>query len=250
MRCNLLQKLRQTVSAWPRAGRWLLGGMALLAAIVAGGAITAYGGVLLLLLLWGICMGGLYLLLSTVWRLAFPGQALRQDTPFCIAFGVGAAVGLAVLWGLIFYRQTVYGEDAINYYAKQQLLFGSFSTNGFYGLRLLAENLLAADYKMFINLFVTLPALVLPRTVNGFMVSYSLTCLLPAWFGLLMVAKKLRGWLSLPLPGWRATAYYALCMLAVVLWPMFLWPATHGMPDAFGLVFVAAIVLLTADYRF
>lgn len=31
---------------------------------------------------------------------------------------------------------------------------------------------------------------------------------------------------------------------------MFLWPATHGMPDAFGLTFAAVILLLTADYRF
>lgn len=36
----------------------------------------------------------------------------------------------------------------------------------------------------------------------------------------------------------------------MVLWPMFLWPATHGMPDAFGLTFAAVILLLTADYRF
>ena len=31
---------------------------------------------------------------------------------------------------------------------------------------------------------------------------------------------------------------------------MFLWPATHGMPDAFGLTFAAVIALLCADYRF
>ena len=36
----------------------------------------------------------------------------------------------------------------------------------------------------------------------------------------------------------------------MVLWPMFLWPATHGMPDAFGLTFVAIILLLCAEYRF
>ena len=36
----------------------------------------------------------------------------------------------------------------------------------------------------------------------------------------------------------------------MVLWPMGLWPATHGMPDAFGLTFAAVIALLCADYRF
>ena len=39
-------------------------------------------------------------------------------------------------------------------------------------------------------------------------------------------------------------------MAAMVLWPMFLWPATHGLPDAFGLTFAAVILLLGADLRF
>src|SRR5699024_2855767 len=41
-----------------------------------------------------------------------------------------------------------------------------------------------------------------------------------------------------------------ICMAAMTLWPMFLVPATHGMPDAFGLVFVAMILMLTVDFRF
>ena len=152
--------------------------------------------------------------------------------------------------GLVFYRQTVYGEDAINYYAKQNLLFNSFATSGFYGVSNLAENLLTADYKMFMNLFVSLPYLLLPRTINMFMVSYALTCFVPMWTALLMVAKKLLGVLAPRVSDPRRGIYYGLCMGAMVLWPMFLWPATHGMPDAFGLTFAAVILLLCADYRF
>ena len=248
-----LQRARTAVAAWPHGARWLGAGALLLAAILAGGVITAYGGMLLLLLLWALCVGGLLLLLHTAYCLAFPGERLRRDAPLWRAFAVGALIGLAVIAGLVLYRHTVYAEDGINYYAKQQLLFGSFSSNGFYGVRVLADNLLAADYKMFINLFITLPYLLLPRTINAFMLSYAVTCFLPAWFALLLVAKKVWQWFrpdARRASTGRVSLYYGLCMLVMVLWPMFLWPATHGMPDAFGLAFAAIILLLTADYRF
>ena len=41
----------QRLQTLPAGVRWLLGGVALLAAILLGGAITAYGGTLLVLLL-------------------------------------------------------------------------------------------------------------------------------------------------------------------------------------------------------
>ncbi len=245
---------RRRAAGWPAPLRWELRGVLLLAGILAGGALTAYGGMLLLLLLWALCMGGLALLLGAAWQAAFPGRRLRDDRAFCRVYLAGAAVGLAVLAALILYRRTVYGEDAINYYAKQQLLFGSFSANGFYGVHQLADNLLRADYKMFLNLFITLPYLLLPRTVNGFMLSYAVSCFLPTWFALLLTAKKVWSWRQGAAEATggqgRAGLFYALCMAAMVLWPMFLQPATHGMPDAFGLAFAACILLLTADFRF
>lgn len=226
--------------------RWWLGGVVLLAGIIAGGVITAYGGLLLVVLLWALCMGALALLLGTVWRIAFPGERLGEDKALLYSFAAGAVLSVAVIAALVCYRQTVYGEDAINYYAKQTLLLGSFSTNGFYGISTLAESLLVADYKMFINLFISLPYIFTNRSINAFMICYALTCFVPMWFALLMLAKKIGSWFK----GLRPVLYYPLCMAAMVLWPMFLWPATHGMPDAFGLVFVAAILLLTLDYRF
>ena len=230
--------------------RWLVRGVLLLAVILAGGAITAYGGLLLVLLLWALCTGTLWVLLGAAWKAAFPGEPWKQDRLFRRCLLIGALAGVLFIAGLVFYRQTVYGEDAINYYAKQNLLFNSFATSGFYGVSNLAENLLTADYKMFMNLFVSLPYLLLPRTINMFMVSYALTCFVPMWTALLMVAKKLLGVLAPRVSDTRRGIYYGLCMGAMVLWPMFLWPATHGMPDAFGLTFAAVILLLCADYRF
>lgn len=230
--------------------RWLVRGVLLLAVILAGGAITAYGGLLLVLLLWALCTGTLWVLLGAAWKAAFPGESWKQDRLFRRCLLIGALAGVLIIAGLVFYRQTVYGEDAINYYAKQNLLFNSFATSGFYGVSNLAENLLTADYKMFMNLFVSLPYLLLPRTINMFMVSYALTCFVPMWTALLMVAKKLLGVLAPRVSDPRRGIYYGLCMGAMVLWPMFLWPATHGMPDAFGLTFAAVILLLCADYRF
>lgn len=232
--------------ALPAGPRWLAYGVLLLCAILVGGVITAYGGMLLVVLMWAVCMGGLCLLLHFTWRTVFPGQRVAQDKTFLRSWLAGSAVGVAVIAALVCYRQTVYSDDAINYFAKQTLLFGSFGQSGFYGIHVLLESLLTADYKMFMNLFISVPYLFTGRSINAFMVCYAITCFVPMWFALLMGAK----YLAQQLPACHTALYYPLCMAVMVLWPMFLWPATHGMPDAFGLTFAAVIALLCADYRF
>lgn len=232
--------------ALPAGPRWLAYGVLLLCAILVGGVITAYGGMLLVVLMWAVCMGGLCLLLHFTWQTVFPGQRVAQDKMFLRSWLAGSAVGVAVIAALVCYRQTVYSDDAINYFAKQTLLFGSFGQSGFYGIHVLLESLLTADYKMFMNLFISVPYLFTGRSINAFMVCYAITCFVPMWFALLMDAK----YLAQQLPACHTALYYPLCMAVMVLWPMFLWPATHGMPDAFGLTFAAVIALLCADYRF
>lgn len=232
--------------ALPAGPRWLAYGVLLLCAILVGGVITAYGGMLLVVLMWAVCMGGLCLLLHFTWQTVFPGQRVAQDKTFLRSWLAGSAVGVAVIAALVCYRQTVYSDDAINYFAKQTLLFGSFGQSGFYGIHVLLESLLTADYKMFMNLFISVPYLFTGRSINAFMVCYAITCFVPMWFALLMGAK----YLAQQLPACHTALYYPLCMVVMVLWPMFLWPATHGMSDAFGLTFAAVIALLCADYRF
>lgn len=232
--------------ALPAGPRWLAYGVLLLCAILVGGVITAYGGMLLVVLMWAVCMGGLCLLLHFTWQTVFPGQRVAQDKTFLRSWLAGSAVGVAVIAALVCYRQTVYSDDAINYFAKQTLLFGSFGQSGFYGVHVLLESLLTADYKMFMNLFISVPYLFTGRSINAFMVCYAITCFVPMWFALLMGAK----YLAQQLPACHTALYYPLCMAVMVLWPMFLWPATHGMPDAFGLTFAAVIAMLCADYRF
>lgn len=232
--------------ALPAGPRWLAYGVLLLCAILVGGVITAYGGMLLVVLMWAVCMGGLCLLLHFTWQTVFPGQRVAQDKTFLRSWLAGSAMGVAVIAALVCYRQTVYSDDAINYFAKQTLLFGSFGQSGFYGIHVLLESLLTADYKMFMNLFISVPYLFTGRSINAFMVCYAITCFVPMWFALLMGAK----YLAQQLPACHTALYYPLCMAVMVLWPMFLWPATHGMPDAFGLTFAAVIALLCADYRF
>ena len=232
--------------ALPAGPRWLAYGVLLLCALLVGGVITAYGGMLLVVLMWAVCMGGLCLLLHFTWQTVFPGQRAAQDKTFLRSWLAGSAVGVAVIAALVCYRQTVYSDDAINYFAKQTLLFGSFGQSGFYGIHVLLESLLTADYKMFMNLFISVPYLFTGRSINAFMVCYAITCFVPMWFALLMGAK----YLAQQLPACHTALYYPLCMAVMVLWPMFLWPATHGMPDAFGLTFAAVIALLCADYRF
>lgn len=232
--------------ALPAGPRWLAYGVLLLCAILVGGVITAYGGMLLVVLMWAVCMGGLCLLLHFTWQTVLPGQRVAQDKTFLRSWLAGSAGGVAVIAALVCYRQTVYSDDAINYFAKQTLLFGSFGQSGFYGIHVLLESLLTADYKMFMNLFISVPYLFTGRSINAFMVCYAITCFVPMWFALLMGAK----YLAQQLPACHTALYYPLCMAVMVLWPMFLWPATHGMPDAFGLTFAAVIALLCADYRF
>lgn len=232
--------------ALPAGPRWLAYGVLLLCAILVGGVITAYGGMLLVVLMWAVYMGGLCLLLHFTWQTVFPGQRVAQDKTFLRSWLAGSAVGVVVIAALVCYRQTVYSDDAINYFAKQTLLFGSFGQSGFYGIHVLLESLLTADYKMFMNLFISVPYLFTGRSINAFMVCYAITCFVPMWFALLMGAK----YLAQQLPACHTALYYPLCMAVMVLWPMFLWPATHGMPDAFGLTFAAVIALLCADYWF
>lgn len=232
--------------ALPAGPRWLAYGVLLLCAILVGGVITAYGGMLLVVLMWAVYMGGLCLLLHFTWQTVFPGQRVAQDKTFLRSWLAGSAVGVVVIAALVCYRQTVYSDDAINYFAKQTLLFGSFGQSGFYGIHVLLESLLTADYKMFMNLFISVPYLFTGRSINAFMVCYAITCFVPMWFALLIGAK----YLAQQLPACHTALYYPLCMAVMVLWPMFLWPATHGMPDAFGLTFAAVIALLCADYRF
>lgn len=232
--------------ALPAGPRWLAYGVLLLCAILVGGVITAYGGMLLVVLMWAVYMGGLCLLLHFTWQTVFPGQRVAQDKTFLRSWLAGSAVGVVVIAALVCYRQTVYSDDAINYFSKQTLLFGSFGQSGFYGIHVLLESLLTADYKMFMNLFISVPYLFTGRSINAFMVCYAITCFVPMWFALLMGAK----YLAQQLPACHTALYYPLCMAVMVLWPMFLWPATHGMPDAFGLTFAAVIALLCADYRF
>ena len=232
--------------ALPAGPRWLAYGVLLLCAILVGGVITAYGGMLLVVLMWAVYMGGLCLLLHFTWQTVFLGQRVAQDKTFLRSWLAGSAVGVVVIAALVCYRQTVYSDDAINYFAKQTLLFGSFGQSGFYGIHVLLESLLTADYKMFMNLFISVPYLFTGRSINAFMVCYAITCFVPMWFALLMGAK----YLAQQLPACHTALYYPLCMAVMVLWPMFLWPATHGMPDAFGLTFAAVIALLCADYRF
>ena len=222
----------------PAGPRWLAYGVLLLCAILVGGVLVV--------LMWAVCMGGLCLLLHFTWQTVFPGQRVAQDKMFLRSWLAGSAVGVAVIAALVCYRQTVYSDDAINYFAKQTLLFGSFGQSGFYGIHVLLESLLTADYKMFMNLFISVPYLFTGRSINAFMVCYAITCFVPMWFALLMGAK----YLAQQLPACHTALYYPLCMAVMVLWPMFLWPATHGMPDAFGLTFAAVIALLCADYRF
>ena len=240
-----MQTVIQRFKTLPAGVQWLLGGVALLAVILLGGGITAYGGTLLVILLWAICTGGLWLLLHTAWQLAFPNEKPFADQTYTRTLLIGSAAGIALLAAIVFYRQDIYGQDAVNYFAKQNLLLSSFGSNGFYGVHLLAENLLTADYKMFLNLFVSVPYLFTNRSINAFMVCCALTCFVPAWAALLLCARKLGRWM-----GSTSRLYLPLCMAVMVSWPMFLWPATNGMPDFFGLAFVGVILLLTADYRF
>ena len=143
--------------ALPAGPRWLAYGVLLLCAILVGGVITAYGGMLLVVLMWAVCMGGLCLLLHFTWQTVFPGQRVAQDKTFLRSWLAGSAVGVAVIAALVCYRQTVYSDDAINYFAKQTLLFGSFGQSGFYGIHVLLESLLtvAVEQITFANVTVT-----------------------------------------------------------------------------------------------
>lgn len=226
--------------------RWMAALLGALCGCVAGGAVTAYGGTLLLLLMFAAGQVGLWYLLDYAGVTAMGQTAGWRDKAFRRVFLAEALVGLAVVVGLIFYRQTVYVDDYINYWSKQDLLLATFGSNGFAGCSLLAENLLTADYKMFCSLFITGFYLPTTRTIRAFMVAAYLGCVVPALYGLLLVCQKI----SLAMGRKPEAGYLAGCAGLTVLWPLLLYPVTHGMPDSFGLAFGAVLALLCWDYRF
>ena len=131
--------------ALPAGPRWLAYGVLRLWAIPVGGGIRADGGMGLVGLRWAVCMGGLCLLLHFTWQTVFPGQRVAQDKTFLRSWLAGSAGGVAVIAALVCYRQTVYSDDAINYFAKQTLLFGGFGRSGVCGLHGLLGGLLAGE---------------------------------------------------------------------------------------------------------
>ena len=86
--------------ALPAGPRWLAYGVLLLCAILVGGVITAYGGMLLVVLMWAVCMGGLCLLLggSGLFLLVFQHSLLVISGGFSLGKGdgTGGASGQAV----------------------------------------------------------------------------------------------------------------------------------------------------------
>ena len=102
-----VRRARQTLAAQPPLARWLVYGALLLVGILAGGAVTAYGGLLLVLLLWALCTGTLWLLLTAARNAAFPAERGKKDLLFRRCLAVGSVVCILVIAGLVFYRQTV-----------------------------------------------------------------------------------------------------------------------------------------------
>lgn len=229
----------------PRPLQWLAAGTVLLGAVLTGGVITAYGGLILLFLINLLCLGGTWYLVVYAGEKALGKGKGWKDKNFRIAFLLSAGLAFIILVGLIYYRRTLYMDDHINYWSKQELLRSSFGTNGFYGMSVLLDNLLRADYKAFSNLFMALPYQFTTHSIQAFMVCMFLCCLLPAWYAVLLCARKIGQTL-----GVTSSLYLPAAGLMVSLWPLLMNPITHAMPDAQGLTFLGIIFLLCWDYRF
>lgn len=214
-------------------------------AVCAAGLLVAYGGPVLMIWLSGLCLFGVYWLLRKTATVCFESDPFAEKK-FRIALLVMAVVGLVVVCFLLYYRDTIYYYDYLNYYKKQNTMAVNFATNGFMALGEIVRNLMRDDYKVFMNLFIAGPYAFTTRTVESFVICSYLTCMLPVYAAWMLVAKKI----GLVLGVRRWGVYYGLCGGFLASWPLLLFPLTHGMPDPFGLTFAALILLLTADYRF
>lgn len=236
-----LQKVWRNCS---RLEKLLMGAVLAFCAVCFSGILVAYGGTVLMIWLALLVQAGLIWLIGKGEKIAFSKE--QDKSSRYRAFILVAIVGLIIFTALIYWRKIVYYYDYINYYKKQITMAATFSNNGFYAMRVLLESLLMGDYKMFMNMFIAVPFAFTTRTVNAFMMSYFFTCILPIYYVWLLVAKKLGAVCGVR--HWKF--YYGVCGLLLAAWPFLLYPLTHGMPDAFGLVFVGLILLLTLEYRF
>ena len=214
-------------------------------AVCAAGLLVAYGGPVLLLWLSGLCLFGMYWLLRKTALVCFEADPFGEKA-FRRALLIVAVAGLIIVCFLMYYRDTIYYYDYINYYKKQNTMASNFAANGFMALGEILRNLMRDDYKVFMNLFIAGPFAFTTRTVESFVICSYLTCMLPVYTAWMLAAKKI----GLALGVCRWNVYYGLCGAFLVSWPLLLFPLTHGMPDPFGLAFAALILLLTVDHRF
>ena len=91
-------------------------------------------------------------------RLPRPAAVLPRDRAVRNAFVSGAAVRAAVIAGLVFCRpHGCTARTASTTTPRRACGFPAVASNGFYGERTLLDSILTADYKMFMNLFISIP---------------------------------------------------------------------------------------------
>lgn len=158
---------------------------------------------------------------------------------------------LLILMGMYLYvvlnRIQLYQWDSSNYYINNLKLNDTFLNGSWFkGIKEIIRSTIKDSYGKFLLCFTTFLFSFTNQKEDLFIICYTLTIVIPAFFMLICLAKKLIEQAKLK----NNLLPFILAISGILCCPLFHKSALNGQPDLIGLIFIVPIILLTIDYDF
>jgi len=168
----------------------------------------------------------------------------KKDIMFVAACFV---ISVVYYWVSFESRSFIYYWDYRNYYTLQLDFETYFMThNIFDSLKWVAYTIQAYNYNWFLCLFLEFPFFITGKTVTGYMLSNVFSILMPLYFALMLLVKKIIDVFLENAPQYLFNLVY----FSMISLPLMHRAFSYGQPDVFGLIFICVIIILSVDYNF
>lgn len=155
-------------------------------------------------------------------------------------------LGLIIYSAFVFGRNAEYTGDHTCYFNQQNELTDLFVDSQLKGLCAIVSSFWYSDYSYFINVFLELPFLLLPKAHETYIVVYYFVFIIPVF----AIANVFVFFLAEKIGIVHKKTFVFLCNITMLFFPLIHFASLQGMPDVFGIFFVFAIliVLLETDF--